>query len=61
MAVRIGIITNDYLSYKGYPAGAAVIQSEALQYRVAAVGNFDKDEKLAGKKLAKQLSGKPED
>jgi len=28
----IGIITNDWLSYEGYPAGAAVIESETLSY-----------------------------
>jgi len=57
----IGIITNDCLSYKGCPAGAAVFQSETLQHRVAAVGDLDKDERLAGIKLGKELSGEPED
>jgi len=56
----IGIITNDCLSYEGCPAGAAVFQSETLQYRVAAVGDLDKDERLAGIKLVKELSGEPE-
>ena len=57
----IGIITNDYLSYDGCPAGAAVLQSDILQHRVAAVGNFDKDEKPAGRKLAKKLSRELDD
>lgn len=57
----IGIITNDYLSYKGYPAVAAVVQSDTLQHRVAAVGNLDKNEKLAGSKLAGILSKELED
>jgi hypothetical protein len=52
----IGIITNDYLSYKGYPAGAAIIESDKLQHIEAAVGNLDKDEKLAGQKIAGKLS-----
>ncbi|MFZ5995615.1 MAG: FIST signal transduction protein [Thermodesulfobacteriota bacterium] len=56
----IGIITNDCLSYEGCPAGAAVFQSETLQYRVAAAGDLDKDERLAGIKLGKELSGQPE-
>lgn len=52
----IGIITNDALSYEGYPAGAAIIESETFQVRVAAAGNLDKNEKLAGQKLAEKLS-----
>ena len=52
----IGIITNDYLSYKGYPAGAAIIDSDKLQHIEAAVGNLDKDEKTAGEKIGKKLS-----
>ena len=56
----VGIITNDYLSYEGHPAGAAIIQSDKLQHKVVAVGNLDKDERMAGKNLAKKLSNKPE-
>lgn len=52
----IGVITNDSLSYEGYPAGAAIIESETLQLRVAAAGDLDKNEKLAGQKLAEKLS-----
>ncbi|MDY6844886.1 MAG: FIST N-terminal domain-containing protein [Thermodesulfobacteriota bacterium] len=57
----IGIITNEYLSYEGYPAGAAIIQSDILRSRISAVGDLDKDEKCAGKKLAELLSNEPED
>jgi hypothetical protein len=52
----IGIITNDSLSYEGYPTGAAIIESETLQLRVAAAGDLDKNERLAGQKLAEKLS-----
>ena len=52
----IGIITNDYLSYKGCPAVVAVVESDALQHRFVAVDDLAKDERLAGKKLAEQLS-----
>ena len=52
----VGIITNDYLSCEDYPAGAAVVESDTLQHRVAAVDDLDKDERLAGKKLAEQFS-----
>ena len=57
----VGIITNDYLSYEDYPAGAAVVQSDTLQHRVAAADDLDKDERLAGKRLAAQLSSKRDD
>ncbi|MBW2079575.1 MAG: FIST C-terminal domain-containing protein [Deltaproteobacteria bacterium] len=52
----IGIITNDYLSYEGYPAGIAIIQSDNLQHKVAVTGNLDKDEKTAGSRLAEKLA-----
>ena len=52
----IGIITNDYLSYEGYPAGIAIIQSDNFQQEVAVAGNLDEDEKTAGNKLAKELT-----
>ena len=54
----IGIITNDNLSYEGYPSGAAVIQSDTLRHSVAAVGDLDKGEELAGRGLATALSNK---
>jgi len=57
----VGIITNDYLSYEGYPSAAAVIQSDRLEKRIACIGELDKDERLAGKRLAEKLSSIPED
>jgi len=57
----IGVITNDYLSYEGYPAAAAVVQLDTLRLRVGAVDNLDRDERLAGIKLAKKLAKEPED
>ena len=52
----IGIITNEYLSYTGNPAGAAVVQSNTIQYTVASIGDLHKGEKQAGRKLAEKLS-----
>ncbi len=52
----IGIITNESLSYEGYPAGAAIIESETIQLNVASADDLDKNEKLAGQKLAEKLS-----
>jgi len=52
----IGIITNENLSYEGHTAGAAIIESEKIQLRIASANGLDKNEKLAGQKLAKKLS-----
>jgi len=52
----IGIITNDSISYEGYPAGAAIVESETLCHREGAAGDLDKNEKLAGQLLAEKLS-----
>jgi hypothetical protein len=52
----VGIITNRHLSYEGYPAGAAIIQSDGLKQVVASVDNLDKDERVAGRRLAERLS-----
>ncbi len=56
----IGIITNDDLSYEGYPSGVAIFQFDSISCQIAAVGDLDKNEKLAGQNLAKKLSGTQE-
>ncbi|MEJ2658675.1 MAG: FIST N-terminal domain-containing protein, partial [Desulfobacterales bacterium] len=57
----LGVITNDALSYEGYPAGVAIIESKTLKYREAAASDLDKDEKQTGYKLATKLSHEQED
>ncbi len=57
----IGIITNDYLSYEGYPVAVAVIRFDNLEYRISTVYDLNKSEISAGEKLAKDLSSTPED
>ena len=52
----IGIITNDSLSYKGYPAGAFILELNTLRYKEAAAGNLDMNEKRAGQSLTNKLS-----
>jgi len=52
----IGIITNDSLSYKGYPAGVFILESKTLRYKEAAAGNLDMNEKRAGQSLTNKLS-----
>jgi len=53
----IGIITNDQVSYEGFPAGIAVLQSDDLKYAIACTDHLDQDEMQAGRKLAESLSG----
>jgi hypothetical protein len=52
----IGIITNDFLSYEGFTAAAAVIQMEGLHCRVASADNLNEDERKAGRNLALGLT-----
>lgn len=55
-----GIITNDALSYEGYPAGIAILESDRLQCKVVCADDLDQDERLAGRKLAENLSSEKE-
>lgn len=52
----IGIITNNDLSYEGFPAGAAVLQLDEGYQRLAAAHELDLDEYRAGRSLGGQLS-----
>ena len=56
----IGLITNDCLSYEGYPAGAAVMQFNTIRTQVVVVDNLDRDERLAGIKLTHALAKETE-
>ena len=57
----LGIVTNDKLSYDGFPSGVLAIQADELRYTIAVAGNLDRDEKKAGKVLAGQISPEPDD
>jgi len=57
----IGILTNDELSYEGYPVGITILQSDSLRYKIAAAGALDQDERQAGRQLAEKLTCEPED
>lgn len=57
----IGVITAEDLSYKGYPSGVAVLQSDGLRSKVFSVFDLDKDEYSAGKRLGGKISGTAED
>ncbi|MDX9746675.1 MAG: FIST N-terminal domain-containing protein [Syntrophales bacterium] len=51
----VGVITNDVVSYEGFPAGVAVLQSDGLDVEIACSGDLDLDERRAGKRLADKL------
>ena len=51
----IGIITNDNISYEGYPAGALALQSEKIAFEISSVKDLNKDEYKAGSELGKFL------
>ena len=57
----IGVLTNTELSYEGYPASIAILQSDVLRCTIAVAGALDKDEKQAGRALADQLTRQPDD
>ena len=57
----IGIITNDDLSYKGHPSGVAIFQLDEIKSQIAAIGGLDKDEKMAGRNLIKELTTTQDD
>ncbi len=56
-----GVITNHDLSYKNYPAGAAVLQAGGMMFRVAAAGRLNEGESQAGARLMMKLKSRPED
>lgn len=55
----IGVVTSEHLAYHGFPAAAAVIQSEAIQHAVIAVAGVDRGEERAGKALGQAFSSAP--
>ncbi len=57
----IGILTNTELSYEGYPAGIAILQSDVLRCTITVAGALDKNERLTGRALAEQLTRQPDD
>jgi hypothetical protein len=52
----IGIITNDVLSYNGYPSGVALLQSDEITVQIASADHLDIDPLRAGQCLANQFS-----
>jgi hypothetical protein len=52
----IGIITNDELSYKGFPAGVLVLQLDKINYQLVQAGSLKTNERNAGCDLINKLS-----
>lgn len=51
----LGVITQEALSYSGYPAAAAAIASDSIRFAVSAAGGMEKDEAAAGKAMIDAL------
>ncbi len=56
----VGIITNDDISYQGFPAAVAALQWDGVSQEVASVNRLDVDECRAGGTLGESLSGSVE-
>ena len=53
----IGVVTGEQLSYQGSPVAVAVLELGEPLPAVAAVGDLDRDEGEAGRRLGRALSG----
>jgi len=51
----VGIITWDELSYHGYPAAVAAIESDVMKFAVASAGGLESDEAATGQRLVDGL------
>ena len=47
----LGVITWDYLSYEGFPAAVAAIESDSINFALASAGGVDQDEAAAGRAM----------
>lgn len=52
----IGIITNDNLSYEGFPTGALALQGENIAFQIQSTAEIDKNLYGAGERLGKAFS-----
>ncbi len=51
----IGVITNDVVCYKGYPAAVAVIEAGTLEKSCVCESGLKEDEEACGKRVAEKL------
>ena len=51
----LGVITRKHLSYEGFPAAVAAIQSESISFAVASAGGLDRGEAATGMKMIDDL------
>ena len=52
----VGIITNNTISYSGYPAGIVVVEDATMQVQVSVAEGLDDNGRVTGHKLASGLS-----
>ena len=52
----VGVITNDHLSYDGYSSAVAALMLDKIPYQIVTAGDLDRDGRLAGENLAKDIS-----
>jgi len=57
----IGVISNDFLSYRDPVAAVAALESDLITFRLASAGEVDRDERDAGRKMAGGITRAPED
>lgn len=57
----IGVISNDFLSYRDPVAAVAVIESDLITFRLASAGQVNENEREAGRKVAAGIARRPED
>lgn len=51
----LGVITSDELSYHGYPAAVAAIESDSIRFTLSAAAGIDRDERACGKQMIEAL------
>jgi len=51
----LGVITQDHLSYEGFPAAVAAIQSDSISFAVTSAGDLDRGEAATGRKMVDDL------
>ncbi len=57
----IGVISNDFLSYRDPVAAVAVLESDLIAFRLASAGQVNENEREAGRKVAAAIARGPED
>lgn len=57
----IGVMSNDFLSYREPVAAVVALSSDLITFRLACAGEIDRNERKAGRKVAAGVAREPED